>query len=242
MKKTSRLRHRDQGFTLIELLTVIAIIAILMSLLFPAVNAVKDAAKKAEAKNACTGIVAAVKQYNAEYGKYPSIEGTGKTGGGGKEDENKDKIIGDKDCKKVQEGGNKVLFDTLRALARGTNKDPDHRLNPRKIVFIEGKTVSDPTSPRSGFLEKGGEEDLQGCYFDPWGKQYNVIIDTNYDGFIDIDQVYKDTDWVDTGRPHVGVGAFSMGKNGVIGGDKKDNLENKYRDGQKVSDDVISWQ
>lgn len=242
MKNTSRFRTQTHGFTLIELLTVIAIIAILMGLLFPAVNAVKEAAKKAEAKNACVGIVAAVKQYNAEYGKYPPIEVA--DSGGSKEDADKDKIIGDKECKKAL-ATNNILFNILRALDKAPNDK--HQLNPRKIVFFEGKSVSDPTSPRSGFLEKakessGGEADLQGCYFDPWGKQYNVIIDTNYDNVIDIDQVYDDSDWKKDGRPHVGVGAFAMGKNNVIGGDKKDNLENKYRDGQKVSDDVISWQ
>ena len=236
MKKTSRIRTEDQGFTLIELLTVIAIIAILMSLLFPAVNAVKDAAKKAEAKNACTGIVAAVKQYNAEYGTYPPIE-IPSSGGAG--DTKVDALIGDPACKaKVV---NNVLFNTLRNINEEPNKD--FKLNPRKIVFIEGKAVSDPTSPRSGFLEKGGEAANLGCYFDPWGTQYNVIIDTDYNNFLDVDQVYeKDKEWSKDGRPHVGVGAFSLGKNKVIGGDKKDRLEGIYRDGQKVSDDVVSWQ
>ena len=240
MKKTSRPRTPVTGFTLIELLTVIAIIAILMGLLFPAVNAVKDAAKKSEAKNACVGIVAAVKQYQAEYGKYPNIAGDAKSSGGSAEDDKKDKIVGDKDCPKVG-GDNNVLFDTLRALDRG--KNAQHVLNPRKMSFIEGKAASDPSSPRSGFLEKGGDDQLKGCYFDPWGKQYNVIIDTDYDNKIEISQVYKDSDWSgEDGWPRVGVGAFSMGKNTVVGGDKKDNLADKYRDGQKISDDVVSWQ
>ncbi|HEX5175388.1 MAG TPA: type II secretion system protein, partial [Chthoniobacteraceae bacterium] len=55
------MKHRADsasfGFTLIELLTVIAIIAILMGLLFPAVNAVKENAKKVQAKNDVTQIV-----------------------------------------------------------------------------------------------------------------------------------------------------------------------------------------
>ena len=240
MKKTSRIQRHDQGFTLIELLTVIAIIAILMGLLFPAVNAVKDAAKKAEAKNACAGIVAAVKQYNAEYGKYPPLDlPAGKPG-----EPVLDALIGDPDTK--SKVNNNVLFDVLRA--QGTDHNDQHKNNPRKIVFIEAKAAADPTSPRSGFLEKsdgaggGGGANLKGCYFDPWGKQYNVIIDSNYDNVIDVDQVYKDADWQKDGRPHVGVGAFSMGKNTVIGGDKKDGLEEKHHDGQKVSDDVISWQ
>ena len=236
MKKISRPLESDRGFTLIELLTVIAIIAILMGLLFPAVAAVKEAAKKAQAKNDCVGIVAAVKQYNAEYGKYPPI--VVEESGGGAPPADTDMIIGDPACTKAK-AVNNVLFNTLRAIDRAPNDK--HSLNPRKVIFFEGKAASDPAAPRAGFLEKGGEATNLGCFFDPWGKQYNVIIDTNYDNLIDVDQVYDDTEWKSDGRPRVGVGAFAMGKDNLIG-DKKHGLENKFRDGQKVSDDVISWQ
>ena len=238
MKFTSRIRPANQGFTLIELLTVIAIIAILMGLLFPAVAAVKEAAKKAEAKNACTGIAAAVKQYYAEYGKYPPIK---LDDGGSTTAATTDMIVGDPACTKALTVNN-VLFDILRAIPRGKNAQPQpNSLNPRKIIFFEGKAASDATAPRSGFLEKGGDEKNLGCYFDPWGKQYNVIIDSNYDGLLDVDSVYQDADWKTDGRPRSGVGAFSMGRDGMVG-EVKQKLEGKYREGQKTSDDIISWQ
>src|SRR5947209_9383075 len=63
---------RRSGFTLIELLIVIAIIAILMGLLFPAFRGVQDQAKKTQAKNDLTQIVTAVNAFYTEYGKYPS--------------------------------------------------------------------------------------------------------------------------------------------------------------------------
>lgn len=238
MKITSRIRPANPGFTLIELLTVIAIIAILMGLLFPAVAAVKEAAKKTEAKNACVGIVAAIKNYYTEYGKYPPVTVTGKDGG---KPPTTDVIVGDPACTKATTVNN-VLFDVLRAIPRGANASPQpNSLNPRKIIFFEGKAVSDATAPRSGFLEKGGEATNLGCYFDPWGKQYNVIIDSNYDNLLDVDQVYDDADWKSDGRPRAGVGAFSMGKDGLVG-EIKQKLENKYRDGAKTSDDIVSWQ
>jgi len=63
--------RKSSAFTLIELLIVIAIIGILMSLLFPAVNSAIDAARKAQAKNDVTQIATAVIAYETEYGKLP---------------------------------------------------------------------------------------------------------------------------------------------------------------------------
>lgn len=70
MKKTPQTSEKS-AFTLIELLIVIAIIGILMSLLFPAVNSAIDAARKAQAKNDVTQIATAVIAYETEYGKLP---------------------------------------------------------------------------------------------------------------------------------------------------------------------------
>ena len=71
MNKSPLVPERS-AFTLIELLIVIAIIGILMSLLFPAVNSAIDAAKKAQAKNDAVQIATAVIGYETEYGRLPS--------------------------------------------------------------------------------------------------------------------------------------------------------------------------
>jgi prepilin-type N-terminal cleavage/methylation domain-containing protein len=106
MNKTPS-NSENSAFTLIELLIVIAIIGILMSLLFPAVNSAIDAAKKAQAKNDVAQIATAVVAYETEYGKLPDTN----------------------EFPKI------VTGDWLKALGGSNVGTPP--LNPRQIVFLE---------------------------------------------------------------------------------------------------------
>ncbi len=65
-----------RGFTIIELLVVVAIIGVLMSLLFPAVQGALDAAKKAQAKNDVMQIATAIVAFDTEYGRLPDSNAT----------------------------------------------------------------------------------------------------------------------------------------------------------------------
>jgi type II secretory pathway pseudopilin PulG len=220
---------------LIELLTVIAIIAILMGLLFPAIGIVKEQARKAEARAAAMQIAAAVKQYNTEYGKYPVADyaNAGTT----------DLRLGDK-TKALAIDDNAELFNILRA--KISTKNTDNLYNPRRIVFFEGKSISDPANPKSGFLDQTGGTGVQGAFYDPWGKQYTVIMDSNYNDVISISSLYGDFTEASQGTPadtgaRTGVGVISLGKDGDIGS-PKDGVTGRYRNGSKTSDDIISWQ
>ena len=132
------------------------LIAILLGIGYPAFTSVMESARKTQAKNEEQQIVAAVNAYYTDYGKYPLPAGAVADttyGSGGT--------------------SNGELFFTLRAVAGGTMNAAD-AANPRKIVFIQPPVSKDQTTPRSGI------QTLTSNWYDPWGSQYNVMIDGDY--------------------------------------------------------------
>jgi len=64
-------RKFKQGFTLVELLTVMALMAILMSLLVPAVNAVRENARTTQCRNNARNLALAMVQYESTHQVFP---------------------------------------------------------------------------------------------------------------------------------------------------------------------------
>jgi prepilin-type N-terminal cleavage/methylation domain-containing protein/prepilin-type processing-associated H-X9-DG protein len=68
-------RRKRVGFTLVELLVVITIIGMLMALLLPAVNAVRENARKTQCANNIRNVAQALFAFQSAKGKFPGYTG-----------------------------------------------------------------------------------------------------------------------------------------------------------------------
>ncbi|HEX4084163.1 MAG TPA: prepilin-type N-terminal cleavage/methylation domain-containing protein [Chthoniobacteraceae bacterium] len=235
--RTRRCSSGYDGFTLIELLTVIAIIAILMGLLLPALNSAKNAAKKVSAKNDLTQLVTAVKQFYTDYGVYPidsSLAGI-----------TKDAEFGDPaGIRPISDVVNVLRADQTSGDTISTSGSAPISINTREVIYLDVPNVKDLTNPKSGLgtgKETGNANGSKGGqWYDPWGNTYMCCIDSNYDGYTVANTLGNYSDLTYTKDPNGNASVQTGCIGGSIGADHA--YGTKGNDIFAGSDDVLSWQ
>jgi len=228
-------KSQTAAFTLIELLTVIAIIAILMGLLFPALSGAKEQARRGDAKTALSNIITACKSYQTDYGKFPPVS-QALTGSVSTSGYYSFGDTGDGKCKVP----NVWLFNILRSIS-DTYANVNYAMNTRQQKYIEGKKATNKANPRSGFCDGSDFTTTQGQYMDPWGAQYCIVLDAADTGTIDMSQFFTDLAGTQNLVRFSAVG-FSMGKDNKRGGKGYAGQLRNPASPNSAPDDVVSWQ
>lgn len=174
------MKHRL--FTLVELLTVIAVIAILAGIAVPVVVGMQSKGKETSARADMTAIKMALTQFKADYSIFPVTGASGDTlyhaGFSAKaDDENIDTVISHLTLIAPKPGTSDVPQDYTSTLNKKKRKYLDAPAKPVEAIFKVGDD-----NPKVGFMK-----------LDPWGRRYNIALDTNYDKKISLTKTFLGT-------------------------------------------------
>lgn len=165
-------KHSTKQFTLIEMMVVMAIIAILAGILFPAVMAVKDKAKAKETQTLVASVSTAIMQFKGEYNYLPSPDTStpGKDEAYGSFDKNNPRAKPDNKYRQFFD----VLTYSNHANKKGGPSTNAEDVNTKGITFL--------TAPNSYF----SENDFECSMRDSWGQGLVVKLDYGGDDIVDI--------------------------------------------------------
>ena len=227
-------QNRAAGFTLVEMLVVIAIIAILASILIPVIARSKTKAKVATARVQMAEIDLAIKSYKSDYERYPMPMGQAVNSFG-------DVTFGD-----GFKAHNNVLMAILfsedtssHPLLKGVNDG--NRRNPKKNKYLDAKESGESSSVNPAL--PGVSREMR--YHDPFGNDYIVSMDKNGDGYC-VDAFYGGlpngalVGLKSVPKPGVGQGY----KGGVIIWTNGPDLERKNKQGVNDgvnADNIVNW-
>jgi prepilin-type N-terminal cleavage/methylation domain-containing protein len=226
-------RRNRRAFTLIELLVVIGIIAILASLIFPALAIAKKHALMMKARTQISQIDTAIRAYDSAYGRFPVSSGpppsaqyqAGVNGNPAGRNPNGDFTYGGTfrtptGTYTVQTAGLPlnnaeviaILMDQTNYPGGGPTINMNHVKNPQQHIFLNAKMSGDTSSPGVG-------TDL--VYRDPWGNPYVISMDLNYDDMCQ-DAFYC--------KAKVSQQSGAVGLNGLVGSGVGNSDDFKDRD------------
>lgn len=151
MNKTLSFQKRC-GFTLIEMLVVIAIMAILAGLLFPAISKGLLNAKRNKAAAECKSIAGAINLFFRDYGYMPTSKEQGYAENYTKEHD--DQTMSAEDSEEII----KILSGDRTITAYNGIV-----VNPKGKVYLDSDIIIN-----------------KGVYLDPWDNQYRIKLDLDY--------------------------------------------------------------
>ena len=214
--------HRQgKAFTLVEMMVVVAIIGILASILIPVLARSKTKAKVASAKFQMAELIAAVKSYKSDNGRYPMPSFLG---------EQKPDIGLDGDV--TFGDGFGLNNDNSYVVSILINKN--HSRNPKKNEYLSLKSNGSDTEVGAAGLSNTND------YLDPFGNPYNITFNKDGDGGCE-DAFYMGM----SGVEGVGLQATGLLKGSDVmiwtnGPDRE--RDNSIGVGDEVNaDNVLSW-
>ena len=171
---------KKRNFTLVELLVVIGILAILASLIIPAVIGAKQQGRITQARADMSSLRTAFESMAKDYnGRMAKKDGGSYDLGGESLTYNSSNGYAEI---KTPSGSNKVCDEYCRAIAEladpgntyfnGTGVK-DKLLNKRKIKYLDPRPEYDPSKKPT----EGNNPD--NTWLDPWGNQYRIRIDVD---------------------------------------------------------------
>ncbi len=245
---------KKYNFTLVELMTVIAIIAVLASILIPVTVTVQKKAKVTAAKADMAALISAIKTAENTYGKLPNsleyksdLKPKYVASNGDIESDKSDDTVA------VRFGGNDPdVYNYFIAEMTDPNNGNAFdnignakRFNKRRIKLLDAKSGYNPSVSSSDFYTDSGNADA--LWRDPWGTPYVIIMASKnsveslphpaVEDFSDDDyRIMKQVlvySFGPNGEDNHGINSADDGDMNLLSTGAFDNYEN--------ADDIVSW-